>query len=281
MEQNGLKQEIVREIQSFVAKKRKELKKQYPNILLRDEALKLLDQYCTILYYPLEQEDNNGFHIDNVPSKEGACQHFVFINTAQTLEKQVFTAAHELGHVWEIDTHIKRLGYEIDESMSEAIINRFAAELLMPEPYFSDKFKEESRDKINADGSIRASDMLRIIVVMMNHFFVPWKSAVIRYRELGILSEGDVTTLLGEGSLPLARIENTLDNIKNEMGYTHLITPTNKKWIEGLPELLDQAEQRQAVSQAKITALRQRFDLEKTTIDREVEAYTVTPTEGC
>lgn len=280
MEQNRLDREIVFEIQKFVKKKRGELKKQYPNVLLRDETLKLLDQYCTIVYYPIENEDNNGFHIDNIPTRAGECQHFVFINTAQTLEKQVFTAAHELGHVWEIDSHIKDLGYTIDESMYETIINRFAAELLMPEPYFTDKFDEESKGKINSSGAIRASDVLRIIVIMMNHFFVPWKSVVIRCYELDILSEKDTGILLGEGRLSLEIIERTLDSIKNELGYTHLINPTNKKWIEGLPELLDQAEQRQVVSQTKIDELRKKFELEKTTIDRKVDEYTITPTEG-
>lgn len=280
MERNRLHQEMVREIQNFVDQKRKELIKQYPNVLLRDEALKLLDQYCTIIYYPLEKEDNNGFHIGSIPTRAGECQHFVFINTAQTLEKQVFTAAHELGHIWKIDSHIRDLGYTVDEGMSETIINRFAAELLMPESYFTDKFDEESKAKINSNGTIRASDMLRMIVIMMNHFFVPWKSVVIRFHELDILSAEDTEILLGESGLPLEIIENTLDSIKSELGYTHLITPTNKKWIEGLPELLDQAEKRQVVSPSKITELRNKFELGKTTIDQKIEEYTITPTEG-
>lgn len=286
MGQNKLDKKIIQEIENFVDKKRKELIKQYPNILLRDETLKLLSQHCTVIYYPLKNEANNGFHIDNVPIWGGKCQHFVFINTAQTLEKQVFTAAHELGHVWMIDSHIRTLGYTIDEDISELIINRFAAELLMPKKYFTDKFEEESAGKIQPNGAIRAIDMLRIIVIMMNHFFVPWKSAVMRFCELNILSEKDTTILLGEGhligenKLTLEMLENTLDSIKNELGYTHLINPTNKKWIENLPELLDQAEKYQVVSPSKITELRKKFGLEKTIIDQTVQDYTITPTEG-
>lgn len=279
MKQAVLGPELVSDIQTFIKEKREEQKQEFPNVLLREETLKLLEQYCTIIYYPLEAEDNNGFHVDRIPTRAGELRHFVFINTAQTLEKQVFTAAHELGHIWGIDSLAETCGQPDTEALREAMINRFAAELLMPEPYFTEKFVQECKEKITPGGTIRGGDMLRVIVTMMNHFFAPWKAVVLRFHELHILSPKDTEVLLGQGRLSLATIESALDSIKRELGYSRLIRPTMRKWIEGLPELLEQAEQRQAVSQAKIAALRQKFELEKTIIDRTVEEYTITPEE--
>ena len=109
----------------------------YPNKLLRNDVLKLLDEYCTIVFYPLADHINNGFHTE-IPDKNGVDQHFVFINTSQTVDKQVFTAAHELGHIWGVDTFVCdhcNIPKE-DDATREKIINRFAAELLMPKEYF-------------------------------------------------------------------------------------------------------------------------------------------------
>ena len=77
---------------------------------------------------------------------------FVYINTAQTIEKQVFTAAHELGHIWGIDELISSSSTTMSSfDGKEKITNRFAAELLMPEQIFHtaciaefEKYKENS-----------------------------------------------------------------------------------------------------------------------------------------
>lgn len=291
MGQAGMNPEINRMIREFVEKKQEELKEQYPNVLLRDETLKLLEQYCTVLYYPLQGETNNGFHIDNIPTKDGKLHHFVYLNTAQTLEKQVFTAAHELGHIWRVDDHIQNAWHEkhgrrlkIDEDLREQIINRFAAELLMPAQYFKAKFHTESKEKIQEDGTLRLLDMLRIVAKMMEHFFVPWKSVVYRFGELGILPEADTKTLLGEGELSLLTpdlIEDTLDAIKTELGYEELFKTEERKWIEGLPELLDRAASQNVVSKTKLEAIYQTFGLEKKTIDPKLKGPTIRPLEGC
>ena len=88
-------------IQQLIKQKFQEenLQSIFPNRLLREDVLDLLDRYCTVVYYPLENEENNGFRVKDIPFANGSCHDFVFINTAQTLEKHVFTAAHELGHI--------------------------------------------------------------------------------------------------------------------------------------------------------------------------------------
>ena len=104
----------------------------FQNPLLREEMLDLLDRYCTVVYYPADDTGNNGFRLKRMPFADGTYQDFVFINTAQTLEKQVFTAAHELGHIWNVDeVIIKKHNLSNTTDMREHIINRFAATLLI------------------------------------------------------------------------------------------------------------------------------------------------------
>ena len=139
MDNVTLSKEMVSAIKAFIQKKKKDdkLLDRFPNTILRDDVLKILEQYCTVVFYPFENEKNNGFHITGIPDRKGTEQHFVFINTAQSEEKQVFTAAHELGHVWEVDKKVEEeTGAKLSPQMRECVINRFAAELLMPEDHF-------------------------------------------------------------------------------------------------------------------------------------------------
>ena len=55
------------------------------------------------------------------------------------MAEQIFTAAHELGHIFEVAEKVwKMLGYSgmPTEKEEEDITNRFAAELLMPAEAF-------------------------------------------------------------------------------------------------------------------------------------------------
>lgn len=51
-----------------------DLRNIFPNRLLREDVLDLLDRYCTVVYYPLEEEErNNGFRIKEIPFQTGRC----------------------------------------------------------------------------------------------------------------------------------------------------------------------------------------------------------------
>lgn len=67
---------------------------------------------------------------------------FVFINSAKKTEKQIFIAAHELGHLFKIINKIDKQDLEDGED-EEDVVNRFAAELLMPELIFKQKINEK------------------------------------------------------------------------------------------------------------------------------------------
>lgn len=234
----------------------------FPNRLLREDVLDLLDRYCTVVYYPLEEEEcNNGFRVKGIPFSDGSMHDFVFINTAQTLEKQAFTAAHELGYIWNVDQYvIKRC--DLSPEYAEPIVNRFAAVLLMPEREFRsaaqmqiDSYKDPENE------SITYLNLVKIIVHLMNHFFAPFKAVTLRLVEMEFFRQSDVETLLNEEIIPEAILERLVQACISEFGYVKLKNPTRKKWIEGLSEMLDIAEKEHLISENKINRMRERFEL--------------------
>lgn len=235
----------------------------FPNPLLREDVIDILDKYCTVVYYPIEGESNNGFHITNMPFANGEQRNFVFINTAQTMEKQVFTAAHELGHIWEVDNfvlnHVNSL--TDDQDTREHIINRFAAILLMPKAIFLSSVDAELTRIGGNDRAIPMSTVLEMIVVLMNQFFVPMKAVVLRMLELDIISSESAAILLGQKTIPESDINHIISILIKEHGFQKIQIPSMKKWIDGLSEMLDTAEQTGVVPKRKIASVRAAFNL--------------------
>lgn len=251
--------------------KSEELRTRFFNTLLRDDILKILDMYCTVVYYPLENESNNGFHITGIPDRLGNEHHFVYINTNQTIEKQIFTAAHELGHIWEVDKQIFDIHKsELSNICDEDIINRFAAELLMPAQEFNTVFDSEFKNALTKEGQTHLGNLLKTIVAMMSHFFVPSKAVIYRLYELGRINSNVVELLLGEKFISEADITAFINENLKEMGLIDFINPNKKKWIDGLADLLDRAESEQAISVTKLERMRETFDLPKKQVDTNV-----------
>ena len=268
MSMNLLSNEIVEQIKCFIENRLDEekIKSKYPNTLLREDILSILDEYCTIVYFPLEGETINGFHVTGLVDANGSENTFVYINTAQTIEKQVFTAAHELGHIWGIDEFISsNFNQDFSQEDKERIINRFAAELLMPERVFVascilefDRYKE-------SEGAITIPNILKAITNLMSHFFVPYKSVLHRIYELKIISEESALLLHGDNAISYEEITQLVNQHLKDSGNVHFLEPTRKCWIDGLSALLDQAEKQESVSQNKINHLRELFGLAKST----------------
>lgn len=247
------------------------LNSKYPNKILRKDVLEILDYYCTVVYYPLNDEKNNGFHIFGLPDKKGNDLHFVFINTAQTMEKQVFTAAHELGHVWGVDEFVEeRCGVKLKSDEREHIINRFAAELLMPKEEFKQKFYSVYDEYKEDNGRITLSNLLKLIARLMNDFFVPIKSVILRLYEIDVLRVEDAQSLVEDKKI-FRVIEEAIRDIVIENGYIELQKGSGKKWIEGLSELLDEAEINETVTQRKIDNMREIFDLPRPSKNKELD----------
>lgn len=222
----------------------------------------VIEKECIVVYYPIMDADetNDGFFLPSIPLKNGEYRNIIFINTFQTEEKQVFIAAHEYGHYLKVaDVVNNKCGTQID---NEIIVNRFAAELLMPRDlfrrFFVEKFKDIGKDKKSV-GLIRLFDC---IVATMEHFSVPYNAVVIRLVETGLIRREDGIKLVdGDEQLTLDDIENIVNQRIVDGEYNVLRTSSHKKNISGLKELLDKAEEQGNISQAKIDRLRENFGI--------------------
>lgn len=252
-----LSEEIVLKIRNEVEKIKEEY--QIVNPIVRSDIFEILDKLCVVLRYPLDNdEEANGIHVERWI--KGKKTDFVFINTSNGIEKQIYTAAHELGHVWKID---EKVLVQVDERVdSEAIINRFAAELLMPNDIFKKFFLLEcDKNKIHG-GKVEDKVMIKIIVFLMNMFMVPFKAVVYRIEEIGYIDT------LNRGILE--EIERKNPNLINECiksgDYQNILKTDKQKSMSELYNMLEEAEQRELISNTKLASIRGSFDYKKSSI---------------
>ena len=125
-----MERDIVSAIQKFIITKRN--KENILNVIVRDDVFALLERECYVLYYSLEDEID-GCHI--CKPLNGEMKQFVYINTSKVLQEQVWTAAHELGHVWRVDRYVQDNVANCNTDI-EKIVGRFTAEFLMPTEFF-------------------------------------------------------------------------------------------------------------------------------------------------
>ena len=250
------------------------LSARYPNTLLRDDIFSLLEMFCTVIYYPLDEETkNHGFNIKNMPLRNGNVEHFVFINTAQTMEKQVFTAAHELGHIWDVDKFtIENLNLPDDQQTREDVINRFAAVLLMPKKTFLSSFNialknVHAENEMSKDGNI----IIKLIVNLMYIFHVPYKAIVYRFYELGFINDDALSVLLNKNHEPSEEINELLNHYINKFGYSSRFKASKRKWIKDLPELLATANRNHLATHDKIKHVRDFFDISPDVYPRNID----------
>lgn len=222
--------------------------------LLRDGIFSLLDEYCTVLYYPQKNENNDGCHVQRLVNNK--IENFVYINTYKSVEKQVFTAAHELGHILELDDYLKRNCSEYNSTMQEIAMNKFAALLLMPDDLFRKKIFEYEKDFCSAKGEITIDNLIKFSLLLMDYFFVPFKAVVIRLCEVGHLSDDDTDKIISNKLI----LEKINDYIKI-LGYKRLGIRSNKKSIKNFAELLEKAEENEVFPKAKIDSIRQKMEL--------------------
>lgn len=241
----------------------------YKEIVVRDEIFKLLRQKSRILFYPLDEElDLDGFHIERCVN--GKMEAFVYINTAKNFEKNIFCAAHELGHIYEVEKNIQRTFPDVHLTNKEVdvIMNRFAAELLMPHLHFCNEFQSRLSAVCGDKEGLKVSDLLTIIVSLMDYYYVPYKAVVWRLWEIGFLTE--------IGRDKFAKIEENdadiIDMYIYEGKYTRLRNPSRIKSFENLPEYLSFAEQNGVYAMRKINQMRDDFEITISVSDEKIEA---------
>ena len=223
------------------------------NEIIRDDVFSILQGMtdCNVLYYPLNDEIG-GCHIEKMVN--GRVEQFVFINTNQPREKQAFVAAHELGHLWKVDEELK--SKLKDEKIDcEEVVNRFAAELLMPEEHFI-KAIEFYLNKMGYKGpKIKVEELVKLIAYLMNYFFVPYMAVLYRFNELGRLDKSY------NSIMRRYKDSDALTDIIKKEQYTRLNIITKLKSLGNLQEYLVQAEKEGFISAAKAAAIRSEFDL--------------------
>ena len=227
------------------------------NPILREDIFALLDQCCTVVYFPVDDQTNNGFHV-RYPEGD-----IVYINTNQTKEKQIFTAAHELGHIWGLEDYIQeQLGVSLDHEQREQVVNRFAAELMMPDELCRTFVKRTVSGLPHDKHAMLVRDLLRLAAAIMNEFFVPYKAVVLRMHEISFIPQQTARLLLGETpDLSIKTIDLFLRALSKSEGYSRLFQKDCRKWIDGLKELLDKAQEQDLFPAGRIESLRTQFGL--------------------
>ena len=195
-----------------------------------DYIFKILNDECILIVKPTpELQDLDGFSEEKVI--DNSIRTVVYINTVKTKEKQNFCAAHELGHRYKLDVQIKdKFPNEVYYPV-EDIMNRFAAELMLPENGFKkhvSKYLDECDGETDESGKkiISFSDALKMITQLMDFYYVPYKAVVKRLEETGRFTQRDCEMLEKYDANPEGRA--VVEKYISENGFTRLRTPDHK-----------------------------------------------------
>ncbi len=259
-------------IYSFVPEVVNDVRKEYivNNRIIKDDIFRILEKYCVVVYYPLpDEKKNRGFHIKRFLN--GKLKDFVYINTAKTTSEQVFAAAHELGHVWKVANKVwgkVHINEKLTEEIEEKIVGRFAAELLMPEEEFKKTFWAHIKGLGFDPSHIRLDELIRVMVMQMSDYMVPYEAIRRRMLETRMISE-NVENALSADDVP--EINDIISAYLKDLN-TSLDQTSDKKTIPGLRDLLDKAEKNGSVSQYILSKIKADFSVEDiSAADRIIE----------
>lgn len=180
-----MERETVQIIKEYI--KQKKAEEHIVNEVVRDDVFSVLQRVCTVLYYALD-DSVDGCHIEK--PLLGEIRQFVFINTNKVIQEQVWTAGHELGHVWKIDDVVYQV-YPACKEQAETIVGRFTAEFLMPEAIFRNEISNKLKEYEYIGPNMQPEMVVDLITYLMNFFCVPAKSIILRFIELGYVDDSD------------------------------------------------------------------------------------------
>ena len=181
---------VVNYIKEFIREKRE--KKNIVNTIIGEDVFSILENESILLYYPLKDERIKGIHTEKVVHDE--LRQFVFINSDKEIDNQTWTAAHELGHVWKVDSYVynKIPGCTVN---SEDIVNRFASELLFPTDIFVEEYSL-CKKRLGVDNSMTKKEFMEIITYLMNTFCAPYKAVIKRLVEVGEIDRSNESSYI-------------------------------------------------------------------------------------
>ena len=254
---------VVKAIQNIILEIKE--KSVIQNTAIRDNIFSILENVCTVIYYPLEEEKNRGFHIKKFVKNK--LEDFVYINTAKPIAEQIFAAAHEFGHICEVAEKVRNvLGYEakLTEEEEEDITDWFAAELLMPTEAFRNVFLAHMNELGIKSGKVKLDDLVQVIVLQMNDFMVPYESVRRRLAETKIIQQKEADYLLSiEGEVL------NLVAIFTKDRNTYLGNGTGVKTVSGIRTLIENAEGQENVDPYLLNKIKKEFDIENMPIAEE------------
>lgn len=227
------------------------------NTAIRDNIFGILENNCTVIYYPFENEKNRGFHIKKIVKDQ--LEDFVYINTAKPITEQIFAAAHELGHVFEVSKKVwDKMEYSGNPTKKEEedITDRFAAELLMPAEAFEKVFLTYMGAVEKKNGKVKADDFVRVIVVQMNMFLVPYEAVRRRLVEMSLIQKGTADFLEAKEK----EILHLVDLLTKDQN-SYLERGTGRKTISGIRELLEDAEKREEIDSFLIKRIKRDLEI--------------------
>ncbi len=153
-------------------------------VIIQDDIFNIIENYdrdVTLLLFPIPDDEICGF-ICNYKGKL-----FIYVNTNLPLEKQIFTAAHELYHLLfnrdQLEngySHLIKQG-DLDGKQEERAANLFAALLLVPRTLLKEQIEILKIDPLHLN--------LLDIIRLMDVFAVPFKTMVLRLYETGVLKD--------------------------------------------------------------------------------------------
>lgn len=256
----GRNEQVVALIHEFIAYKKE--KNGIINEVIRDDVFDILKEECVVLYYALDDSRVEGCHM--IKPMQGKVEQFVFINTTKAVQEQTWTAAHELGHVWQVDHYVKEKlnQYDLD---SEQLVNRFAAELLLPQNIFEMELKAKLKEFGYVGTVMSAEMMVCLVTYLMNYFCTPYKAVIRRFIELDYIRENTEQHFL-------SGFEKERDLYKRliiENQYTRLEMVNKAYSMRNVEKDINILEKNEVYSKKKIARLRELFHLEHTEVGKE------------
>lgn len=256
--------EIVAAIREVVSQIRAEYVIQ--DAVLREYIFRILEQYCTVLYYPIEGERNSGFHVKKIVKDQ--LEDFVYINTAKPLGEQVFAAAHELGHIWRVAQKVwEKVGSKeaLERQMEEDITNRFAAELLMPQEVFRKAFRAHLKEAGCMSTEIGEDELVCVMVHQMSDFLVPYDAVRKRLHETGVIPDFTKNKLKENQKRILKKVAIYSRDINSS-----LERPTMIKTIPSIRGLIEKAEETNSLEEFIVKKIKDDFDIQDIIAEDEV-----------